>query len=457
MNISNKSTYLLVVSAIALTSCSQEDLPGLAVNGGSQILFSTSIPVTTRATVTTKDNMSHFFVTAFDFDDPDRIKNGVVEPLFEYRKVEIDPEHETYVSSDCCWPEATKESDLVNFFGFYPAPADPQDYQFVNSSADGSLSYKLKSFSVAPDIADQVDFITAYTTGSMEKNLFSGVTLPFEHKLSRIEVKAYGKNNSCDIEIAGVRIGGTGVSDTFEFKAVEGGGVWTGNPSRGVVEYVFRKGDKIVSCGKNNKVAYDDAFSIMGAERADGNENCAMLIPANYAEWDYEEDTKNTANQMYISVLLRVTDPTPTAGENPKEKQRYPYRDLSQGANAMDSGIPVVYLAIDKATGEVSTRLYKKDEIFYTDSSCTSAYTLPASEEIKEFGWAAVPVKGEWLPGKIYTYTLDYTLGVGVHEPGVTTVAPGAGDPVISDRVGLTYDVKEWKVGGSDNFPVPGS
>ncbi len=459
MNLSIKPIYIIIGAAIMLAACSQVDEP-YGIDGESNLIrFRTSLPkLSTRAEVTTKKNLPGFYVTAFDFDDQTLMNGNVMQPLFGNRKIDIVGDEGAYTSPECRWPDQSKETHRVSFFSFYPGLPEIDGTQLINTSSASAVDYKLAGFKVAADIADQVDFITAYTTGTMADNLFSGITLPFAHQLSRIEVKAYGAHKSCDIEIAGVRIGGIGVMNTFEFKPIDGGGEWTGNPDRGIVEYIFRKGDRIVSLGKNNPiVAKENAVSIMGAKHADDMgkeyENCAMLIPASYSQWEGADDPHNGKNQMFISVLLRITDAITSAGVNPPEKQRYPYRDLSQGTDALK--IPMVYLAIDKATGEVFTRLYKKQNDYFTDPGCTSAYAVPMTQEVKEFGWAALPVEGEWLPGNIYTYTLDYTQGVGLHDPEVITTFPGAGDPIISDRVGITYTIKEWNTGGSDQFIAP--
>ncbi|MDE6423311.1 MAG: fimbrillin family protein, partial [Muribaculaceae bacterium] len=309
--------------------------------------------------------------------------------------------------------------------------------------------YKLTDFRVASDIADQQDFITAYAAGSMEKNLFSGITLNFEHQLSRVELQAWGANKSCDIEIAGVRIGGVGVEDTFEFKPIEGGGQWTGEHVKGIVEYIYRKGDKIISLDRTpeSPLTAETAVSIMGS-KVNEDDNCAMLLPATYAGWDFQSDGKNDKNQMYLSVLLRVVDATSTDG---KGEQRYPFTQTTDGSDALN--IPKVYLAIEKATGTVNTRLYKNNNDYFTDEAFTSLYTLTGDEEVKEFGWAALPVTGEWEPGYVYTYTLDYTSGVGLHDPE----SPDAGKPIISDKVGVSVSVKGWQTKPSSGVVVPGS
>ncbi len=453
-----KSAYIVIGTlALTLSACTQDDVLPVDTGANNLVRFRTSLPeLSTRAQVITNSNLPYFHVTAFDLADGDLLTGNVMNPLFANERLDVGGKSDqTFTSAGCFWPAPTKESHEVKFFGFYPETAAVEGSQLVNASTADGVSYKFAGFRVAKEMTEQFDFLTAYASGSMADNLFSGVTLPFNHQLSRIEVKAYGAHKSCDIEIAGVRICGTGVLDTFTFKPVESGGEWTGSPERGFVEYIYRNGDKIFTCGRNNKVDVNNAESILGSKNPDGRENCAMIIPANYAMWDYDKDPRNSKNQMYISVLIRVTDATPTTGKNPVNAQRYPYTDLSQGADALK--VPKVLLAVNKNSGTVSTRVYKKDNNYYTDSICSKAYNLPATETVKEFGWAALPVKGNWAPGNIYTYTLNYSHGVGLLCPDVNTTAPGAGDPVISDRVGLTYTVKEWLTGGGSEFVVPGS
>lgn len=454
MNNKIKDSILVAASALALTSCSQEDVTGLNPEGGNQIAFRTSLPqLTTKAQIVTEKNLPYFYVTGFDMDDLTQVTSGLMKPLFNNEKVVVVSGKEKFTSPKCVWPD--KSSDVVTFFGSYPGPDDVPGAELVNNTSATEIDYKLKGFRVESEISKQLDFVTAYTSGTMDTNLFNGVTLPFSHQLSRIEIFAYGKHKSCDIEIAGVRIGGVGVEGTFVFKPLDGGGEWQGDPVRGIVEYIFGDGDLLVVNGKNHPVQSKDSVSIMGRKHVDGNENCAMVIPSTYAEWDYKKDRLNVDKKMFISVLLRVTDATPTAGKDPEEPLRFPYKDLSQGKEAQD--LEFVYLAVEKSTGAVKTRVYKNETGYFTDSEFKTEYPVPSDVEVKEFGWAALPVSATWEPGKIYTYTLDYTVGVGLLDPEYTTRYPGAGDPVISDKVGITCSVKEWVDGGGKEFPVPGS
>ena len=453
MNTKIKYPLYLLGAGLLLAACSEEDIVHISDGGNTPIKFRTSLPsLSSRAQIVTKGNLPHFYVTAFNPADHDLVTPaGVMKEHIGNVRITNDAGQELLTSEDCLWPAPGKDGENLTFFAYYP---EVSGAKLVNATTLGSnelaIDYKLTDFRVADDIADQQDFITAYATGSIEENLFTGITFNFEHQLSRIELQARGENKSCDIEIAGVRMGGVGVNGTFDFRPTEGGGSWVGDVDKGIVEYIYRKGDQIVSLGKTagSALTAKDAVSIMGSKIGDDN-NCAMLLPATYTAWDYSGDGKNERNQMYISVLLRVIDATPTDGYG---QQRYPYTQNTGGADASD--ISRVYLAVDKATGKkVSSRLYKNNNNYFTDAAFTSAYTLSDNEEVKEFGWAALPVTGQWEPGCIYTYTLDYTSGVGLHDPE----NPDAGKPIISDKVGVSVTVKEWQTKTPSDVVVPGS
>ena len=453
MNTTIKSPLCLISAALLLAACSEEDVAHLSDSETNPIRFRTSLPtLSSRAQIITNDNLPHFFVTAFNPADPDLVTpTGLMKEYISQELIINDTGLELLTSDKCLWPAPGKDGNLA-FFAFYPDLTDGAG--LVNATTlngnDLAIDYKLTDFRVAADIADQQDFITAYATGSMEKNLFAGITLNFEHQLSRVELQAWGANKSCNIEIAGVRLGGIGVESTFDFQPIDGGGQWVGDLGKGIVEYIYRNGDQIVSLDRTagSPLTADAAVSIMGSKVGTAD-NCAMLLPATYSGWDFLEDGQNQKNQMYISVLLRVVDATPTDGEG---QQQYPFTHNIDGSDALN--IPKVYLAVDKLTGKtVSSRLYKNGDDYFTDETFTSAYTLTADEEVKEFGWAALPVTGEWEPGYVYTYTLDYTSGVGLHDPD----SPDAGKPIISDKVGVSVSVKDWQTKPSSGVVVPGS
>lgn len=451
MKISIKSGFLPLAAALSLSACSENDIREI-IEQDNRIIFCPSVPaVTSRSSVTTTENLKHFYVTAFDPADDAKLIGGKLDPNFQYEKIDVVKGGNEFSSPFCVWPDAGMEDHVVTFFGFHPGLIFDQGETLTNTSTASRIDYKYSGFRVQKDITKHVDFISAYASGSMARNLVSGIELPFKHQLCRIHVKAWSNHKSCDIEIAGVRIGGVYTKATFNFKTdAENPGFWSDYDEKNLVEYIFGYQDKVVSLKKGEKSTSIDtgALSIMGNAQPDGND--AMLIPTTYSsEWKPSADGRNTANGLYLSVLLRVIYRT----ENGKAQQQYPYKDLKQGADAMK--IDRVYLAVNKADNTVACRLRLDDGIFYDENN--EPYKYPADEEIKEFGWAAIPITGNWLPGHVYTYTLNYSHGVGLHDPEVTTTAPKAGDPIISDRVRFTYDVKDWNDGGGDEFIVPGS
>ncbi|MDE6368930.1 MAG: fimbrillin family protein, partial [Muribaculaceae bacterium] len=333
-------------------------------------------------------------MTVFDESDNKLISDGKLLEYIDSLQINKTAGSDIFISDDCVWPIPGQESDRLHFFAYYPTLNDGASLANATSVDESSktIGCKIEDLKVASEIDQQVDFVTAYTSGSMDDNLFSGIALKFRHQLSRIEVKVKGSHKSCDIEIAGVQIVNAFMNGTYEFQTAEtADGKWQ-NTSPSTANYIFREGDAIVKVGA-------EPVSILG-KKIDDSDNCAMLIPSTYSAWDYTNDAVNSSKGMYLNVLLRIIDKTPTAG---KGTVQYPYYDNSQGLNAMD--IPRVYMAV--ANDVISKRLYKNGDNYFTDQDFNQPYTLASGEEIREFGWAAMPITGEWEPGYVYTYTLD--------------------------------------------------
>ena len=433
-----KFTYLTFGAAFLFASCANDVVEPKFPRDDSRIYFRTSLQENvSRAQIVSNDNLNEFNVTVFN---PADAKDGKLYPFIDDKVVIKNDESGVFSSEECLWPARGKENNNLTFFAYYPASAHPQN----NTTIDGiepNFDFKMQNFSVSEDISKQVDFITAYKSVSMKSEMFTDIQLGFEHQLSRIEVNAKGENKNCKIEIAGVLIGGTYSKATFDFKPQPEAGGWLLGDEKQNVQYIYAAGDKVVTIDNTAS-----GVSIMGGSQGS---NYAMLLPAEYAGWNHETDNINSGQGLYFGVLLRVID----KGGN----QQYPYTDNSQGLNALN--IPKVYLAVGSDGTVMSQQLYKgKDGEYYTDSEMKTAYTVPQGSVVKEFGWSALPIAADWKPGYYYTYTLDYTYGVGLHSPDVTgSDTPKAGDPIISDKVGLTVTVKNWQNGSSSSITVSGS
>ena len=199
---------------------------------------------------------------------------------------------------------------------------------------------------------------------------------------------------------------------------------------------------------EGSPLSADKAVSILGSKvgEGDGYENSAMIVPSNNPAWSFKTDAANGDNHsdgMYFSVLVRVTDTTPY---DTNGSIVYPY----SGAEYAQE---IIYLAIDKTDGKkVKTRLYKQGDNYFTDSDLTTVYDMSANDaDVKAFGWAALPVADDLKPGRIYTYTLNYSNGVGLRDPH--DLRPG--EPVISDKVLVNVEVSDWLEGSKTDVSVP--
>lgn len=458
--IKNNLKYALLVALISTVSCAQQDSPGQNEEvKDNKITFRATLPaISSRAVEVTTATIDNFIVSSFIMDE------SSATSYFLGKTFSKNSTTGKFVCYDekCIWPN---NNDVIRFVAFAPScedmrlagDFDESGFNLSQESEDtniGDYEYKLNDFKIASDIASQVDFITAISSGKLLDDEETGITLNFHHQLSRIELKAWNASDSYYLEIAGVRIGGVATEGEFSFSPSDNtdlpafsAGSW-GELRKGSVDYIFREGDEIVTLinDENFPPSADDAVSILGA-KVGNKDNSAMLIPSANPKWDYvvnKTNGDNHADGMYFSVLLRVTDITPYATD---ESLIYPYSDNSEN-------MEIIYLAVEE-NGKVNNRVYKNDDDgeYYSDSEFNNLYSLESKygEKVKKFGWAAIPVEGKWEPGYVYTYTLNYTNGVGLRDPH----DPNPGESIISEKVLINVGVTEWLDGPLNEVNVP--
>ena len=461
-----------MLPAFMLYSCTQEDVPTVAQSAESGIIFRVSLPdVNSRSNDNTEsDDLDGGFQVSAICPEDDAATGGVLKPYFTglaatgiddmpgYFGMLKDESSELWV-----WPTTRHgKQGLLRFFAFYPSREalsqsagveSASDYfELYNSSTKSGSTvkydYRISKFRVNTDISRHIDFVTATAEGSKKVHGETGigVNLAFEHQLSRISLKAYGdiaNNNSgfANIEIAGVRIGCAVVESDFNFaekpKNYATGdatldGNWISPQKKESVEYIFREGDTVIRLDGDRYKTEATAASIMG------NGGWAMVIPNDNTPWSYKTDSRNKSNGLYFSVLLRVK------GKDKNNTLLYPYVEGAQmsGTTTTDK-MNVIYLSVNRTTGKVMKRLYKNGPQFFTDSLYTEVYTAPDTEEIRNYGWAAIPLSNNirWKPGYQYTYTLNYSSGIGVEDPA--DLFPGK--PIISKiLVSVTEGTNTW-------------
>lgn len=469
----NRVTYIALAAFVFAVSCTKEAAePDVYDWADGKIYFKTSLSEvsSSRAQDMTLDRLESFQVTCFNTTDNSQ---GGIPPYFEnatfIRRLNS-PTVTTYVSSP---DEETRDwpanNGLLKFFAFSPSIAvmtegnsaisDPNNYFNLSNRSIGNgtlvrVAYALSKIRINPDISRQFDFVTAEAAGERWKDFAGGVDLAFSHQLSQVELRAWGDNPDYDFEIAGVRVGNPAVEGTYVFideVQPTGAAGWTPSKIMDKVEYTFHGqetsgmeegqnagGDKIVRIGGSDHSSAEDAASLMGKG------GCAMVIPTVNMKWEGTNDpnigtTPYKTDRMYFSILLR-------AKEKSTGKIMYPYPGNPYG-------MKVIYYAVDNS-GNIISQLYpgKAEGEFFTDPDLQNPFVASDEMEIKDFGWAAVPVDADWSAGKKYIYTLNYSDGIGLHDPE----DPQPGKPIGGqNEISWGVSVGTWDYATPDDNYTP--
>ncbi len=440
-HISALSLFSLLSALPVLTSCTESEM----MNVTDEISFVASLPGASSRSynLVTCLRDSGFTVSAFCPEDK-ADANGILDVHCQDVNVTLQVDG-VFRSDSCKWPgNPGDKTGQLKFFAFHPSRADMKKRAAVGTECfiyanhtkktgeDIAYDYWLTKFRVAPDISEQVDFITAIGEGNKTTDLYSVVELAFEHQLSGVEVGVWGDASLYDIEVAGVRVGGIVIEADFNLSAEHPNlgqeensiGEWyiPEKPLKGYVDYVFAPGDKVVRINTNEHNTKETAASIMGGSGK------ALLIPQKQDMWDYKNDRTSPPKGMYFSALVHVTQ---HGGDH---HRIFPSTDPQ-------SQDYIVYLSVRKSDGTVMKRLDKYGNAYGT----TTKYEIPDTEELRHYGWAAAPAKVDWKPGYTYCYLLDYTKGVGVHDP----YDPNPAAPVVDwGGVEVITTTGNWSSGG---------
>ncbi|MDE6561114.1 MAG: fimbrillin family protein [Muribaculaceae bacterium] len=477
MNIS-RVTYFALAAFVFAASCSKEAAePDVYDWADGKIYFKTSLSdvAYSRAQDMTLDRLESFQVTCFNTADRYKDQAGFLSPYFENATF-IRKDNSgvgTYVSSPSEEPRNWPANDgFLRFFAFSPSLKvmregntkleDPDNNKFfsltnstIETASSVSVGYRLGNVRINPDISRQFDFVAAEASGTRQNDFMGGVDIAFSHQLCQVELQAWGANKYYDFEIAGVRIGNPVVEGTFVFaddadKASARRWETGEKPVMDKVEYLYRGteasgaedepgiGDKIFRINNQQHNSQESAASIMGLG------GCAMVIPTVNDRWEALADPNIGADtystdRMYFSILMRVTD----TGNG---SLVYPY-------SGKDDGRKVVSYAMDPE-GKIIRRLYPGSEkgTYFIDPELKNQYVAAQGEEIKDFGWAAVSVDADWSAGKRYVYTLDYSEGIGLHDPE----DPEPGKPIgVKKEISWGVSVGKWDYATPDDNYTP--
>ena len=262
MKKTHKSLMVLGLVAMTLASCSEDDQ--IDVNLGRPIDFRTSM--NSRAVEITNANITDINVAAF-------LGDQLFFPVMKFSKG-----GEGFFTSDTeyYWPG---DDSPLSFYAY--APSNPGGT--VSITPD---SKTMTDVTTAPSIANQVDFVTADTTGTKSANEASGVPLVFNHRLSQVEVLAKTDNQVYTFKVSGVRIGKPVSKGSFDFET----SAWTLGTDRAIYTDTYADARTLTS----------EPVSVMG----DGGN--AMILPQQLTPWAPETDAANAAQGAYLSIKLQI-------------------------------------------------------------------------------------------------------------------------------------------------------
>lgn len=267
------SILALACAPLLLAACTQQDDEVATLADREAISFRPTMGALSRATEVTNANLPSVTVTALLGD-----KNYFTDLVFSNDNAGFYTSEKSYY-----WPG---DNSTVNFYAYYPdAETLGADVTINNSTKE------VANFSVNPEIADQVDFITATATGNKKDNEASGVPMQFKHRLAQIEIRAKSANTNYTYKVAGVRIGRAQYLGTYSFTDDK----WTLDDWHDTEVYTS-------SCTPVTLSA--NPVNIMGDS---GN---AMLLPQTLVGWDPVGDPDNVAREAYLSVLINITSDT---------------------------------------------------------------------------------------------------------------------------------------------------
>lgn len=392
--------YITIVAfLLALSSCSQSAEPEFVTESQDNVIvFNPSLSAASgsRAEPVVGETLSEFKVTSF-FPDGRFYTGDLLNPYFEGVTFTKTADGKTFADASelARWPLVP---GIVKFLAYYPV-----NYSFTNASLWDKIVYEIPEYHINPDISQQVDFIAAYAATTK----CVSVPLIFKHQLSRIELKAKSQNKDYNFKVAGVRIGNQVSTATFMFaEDSQQPGDWSNKVTlRSGVSYTYLRPDAV-------KDLVADESDIMG----DGGS--AMVIPVTATAWDTRKEWGDEGGKMYLSVLLRVT--------RADGSLFYPYQKNEH------PGMRVEHV-VDK-----------------DGKPCLDSKGQPL-----DFGWAAIPISVDWKPGKHYIYTIDYSHGIGFHDPD----DPNPGHPIEEGSVGVSVSVRDWEdptpASYNPDIPVP--
>lgn len=296
-----KKTLLAVVAALAMVSCSQNEIDeiGGSQNGKAEIKFGYS-PIG-RATVTTTDNFNVFKVSAYTHVDATYAASTTTTDLipttqFDYNKSELVWKAEN--NAVFYWPT----SGYVTFFGYSPATIDSYS---KSDAAAPTLTYAVNS-----TIASQEDLLVTQETKSATNDRASAVSLKFTHALTQVYFKLIGEDADLSYTFRSVAIKGIKNKGTYTY-----GTGWSTDAE--TVDYTITK-DLTFNGVTDLDKAIDSDY-----KKLDASDQLMILMPQTLSGATIEVTYSATKSGVEVHSATTPVSKTITGEWSPKDKVAY--------------------------------------------------------------------------------------------------------------------------------------
>lgn len=362
-------SFSFLLSALSLTSCSQDESLETIESRGGELSFRTTVGTATRANIADLDMVKTdgFKVTAYLYGMDGETKKVKNTTYFEDMAVTWNAD---------AWSHAQRYWPGSNEYVETGVAAKGFDFVAYSPSATTGVSYdgnmmKVTDYTIPAAVANEKDLVVANAQNQTEAaNGINGVSLDFKHVLSQVVVKASNASSFYHIDV-----------EKVEIHNVHGKGTLTYDYAA-TSPVAWATTDAAVSSNTYTSALTSAATLGTTASALHANDNFYMMLPQTSGVWNPETEAQ-TAAGAYFVVSCKIY-----SGEGTNKEYLF---------------------GIGSASGYGRV-----------------AIPVPAN------GTGTNEGKLVWENGKKYTYTLNFFKdggGAGYQEPGSTvpskSITPG--------------------------------
>lgn len=319
----NKKICLCAAAALALASCSNDEVVEMAKGDG--ISFRTVAGLNTRGAETNTQSVqtSGVYVTTF------KTSGDLMYPETKY----------TYSNGVWSGGQFWEQEAALNFFLTYP---EVKTWGGQPNFALTKDTKKITDFIVADNVVGQRDFVVAYKNNVTKTN--DAIPATLNHILSQIEVRAKSTNTLYTYEITGVRIGKAKSKANYTFPT-------DGSDDQKFGAFDTQRDPKTFEYCRTDLTANLNTANGTVSNLVVAAEGNPMLIPQTLIAWNGTQNgDANTNNYLSIKVkIIKNGEAKPyyngwaAVGINGEWKagNKYIYTlDLTNGAGKVDPDGP---------------------------------------------------------------------------------------------------------------------